>query len=383
MNQFIFVDRLSQLYNLLEDKLSKDLFWARLQCDCGVTFENLDRLISFKNTKLEGKIEASWSELIGKIKQLNKDGKKVFLYGAKMTGKDIGRMILNESDFFGYCARNSEKYEDGVMGKPVYSPEYLFEHSKECYVMVSAIKCIDEIYEILAQNHFPADHILSAPFWNEEVRDVLQQQQYFEFPALFPKGKAFVDAGCYDCATSKRFVQWCGGDYSKIFAFEPDLENFSQCQIISEASDLRIELFPAGLSDRAQTVRFASGEKDCGFIIDLDAENQGTSFQVQLSHSAEDVKSECSIQAVALDDVVKNTEIGFIKMDIEGAELSALQGARDVIIRDRPLLAISVYHRRGDVLTIMDYLHEVVPEYRFWLRHYDIMPYETVLYASI
>ena len=52
-------------------------------------------------------------------------------------------------------------------------------------------------------------------------------------------------------------------------------------------------------------------------------------------------------------------------------------------MRDKPLCAISVYHKPGDVLAVMDYLHELVPEYRFWLRHYSPANSETVLYAGV
>ena len=34
------------------------------------------------------------------------------------------------------------------------------------------------------------------------------------------------------------------------------------------------------------------------------------------------------------------------------------------------------------MLAIMDYLHQLVPEYRFWLRHYSVGYTDTVLYAS-
>ena len=84
-----------------------------------------------------------------------------------------------------------------------------------------------------------------------------------------------------------------------------------------------------------------------------------------------------------MDEVTADTRVGFIKMDIEGFELDALQGGEQTIKRDKPLLAICVYHRAGDVLAIMDYLHEIVPEYRFWLRHYTATPLETVLYAAV
>ena len=88
------------------------------------------------------------------------------------------------------------------------------------------------------------------------------------------------------------------------------------------------------------------------------------------------------IQTVTLDQVIDKETVGFIKMDIEGAEWGALHGAEKTILRDKPLLAICVYHIPGDTLAIMDYLAELVPEYRFWLRHYGPARTETVLYAA-
>lgn len=70
-------------------------------------------------------------------------------------------------------------------------------------------------------------------------------------------------------------------------------------------------------------------------------------------------------------------------MDIEGSEMAALHGARKTIQRDKPFLALSVYHRRGDILAILECLHSFVPEYRFWLRHYGPLAHETVLYAAV
>jgi hypothetical protein len=41
---------------------------------------------------------------------------------------------------------------------------------------------------------------------------------------------------------------------------------------------------------------------------------------------------------------LKLERVDFIKMDIEGAEVRALNGARETIARDRPRMSISVYH---------------------------------------
>jgi len=127
-------------------------------------------------------------------------------------------------------------------------------------------------------------------------------------------------------------------------------------------------LIRAGLSDREGEAFFRGGLYGCSHIV----EDSGTGG-----------KGVAAIPVTMIDGIVGESEVGFIKMDIEGAEYSALCGAEKVILRDKPLLAISVYHRPGDMLAIMDHLHCLVPAYRFWLRHYSIGLADTVLYASV
>ena len=90
-----------------------------------------------------------------------------------------------------------------------------------------------------------------------------------------------------------------------------------------------------------------------------------------------------SICVTSLDKYTKDIEVGFIKLDIEGNEVNAIKGARETIVRDKPFLAICVYHKKGDILAIMDLIHNLEPSYRFWLRDYSITGKETVLYAAV
>ncbi|MNC55831.1 hypothetical protein D3C75_1053850 [compost metagenome] len=84
---------------------------------------------------------------------------------------------------------------------------------------------------------------------------------------------------------------------------------------------------------------------------------------------------------VSLDSVLNGQRASFIKMDIEGAEMEALQGAQNTIVKHRPRLAICIYHKPEDILEIPLYLKSLVPDYKFYIRHYSNYTIETVLYA--
>jgi len=91
------------------------------------------------------------------------------------------------------------------------------------------------------------------------------------------------------------------------------------------------------------------------------------------------------VSTVTIDDFVKAegiARIDFIKMDIEGSELRALQGAEETIRRFRPRLAISVYHRPDDLFVIPEYLDNLGLHYELLMDHFSTNAWETVVYAG-
>lgn len=74
--------------------------------------------------------------------------------------------------------------------------------------------------------------------------------------------------------------------------------------------------------------------------------------------------------------------VDFIKMDIEGAELNALQGGIETIKKFRPKLAIAVYHNVSDFYNIPFWIRELNLGYKFYLGHYSIHHEETILFAE-
>ena len=82
-----------------------------------------------------------------------------------------------------------------------------------------------------------------------------------------------------------------------------------------------------------------------------------------------------------IDEVLGERRLTYVKMNIEGAEIDALQGGRNAIRKWQPRLALSIYHRPSDLWRIPQLVLELDPGYRLYLRQHDGGIIETVLYA--
>jgi FkbM family methyltransferase len=78
----------------------------------------------------------------------------------------------------------------------------------------------------------------------------------------------------------------------------------------------------------------------------------------------------------------KGGRVDFIKMDIEGAEMEALEGAARVINEFKPRLAISGYHKPQDLWEIPNRLKELNPSYQLTFGHHTPIVWESVFYAA-
>jgi FkbM family methyltransferase len=90
------------------------------------------------------------------------------------------------------------------------------------------------------------------------------------------------------------------------------------------------------------------------------------------------------VASCTLDDFVSANgieRVNLIKMDIEGSEPQALLGAEQTIRRDRPQLAISLYHSMEHFASIPTWVADLGVGYRFYLDHFTIHTEETVLFA--
>lgn len=174
----------------------------------------------------------------------------------------------------------------------------------------------------------------------------------------------FVDCGAYDGDTLGDFLRLTGGDFEQFWGLEPDPANLAKLrQVVAAlppAQQQRITCLPIAASDRAQTLRF-SADATAASAVTAD----GT----------------LEVEGQRLDALLADCAPTFIKMDIEGAELSALHGATGLLKQCRPILAICVYHLQEHLWEIPEWLVATLTDYDFYLRPHDLEGWDLVCYA--
>jgi FkbM family methyltransferase len=167
----------------------------------------------------------------------------------------------------------------------------------------------------------------------------------------------FVDCGAYTGDTLSALAK--RGKTTAYAGFEPGLESFRQLQKIAEPLTITCSLYPYAVSDHEGTMNFCN---------------------VAGSGSL-DVSGTTHVPVIRLDDTLREFRPTMIKMDIEGEEFRALLGAREIIEKYRPDLAICVYHYISDLWRIPNLINSWDLGYSFFLRTHSSATMETVLYC--
>ncbi len=188
----------------------------------------------------------------------------------------------------------------------------------------------------------------------------------------FPKGvvtlsddEGFVDCGAFTGDTVEDFCTRTKGKFRHIFSFEADKKNFDEL----EKTVKKLGLDQKKISCYSKGVYSKNGQ--CGFSL------KG------IGSSISDTGDEM-IDVVALDSFLNESEkemITFVKMDIEGAELEALKGMQEIIRKNKPKLAICVYHKPSDFWELPLYIHSLNPDYKLYFRQHALSRTGTVCYA--
>jgi len=167
------------------------------------------------------------------------------------------------------------------------------------------------------------------------------------------KNEVYADLGAYDGDTIREFLNYAAAD--RIIALEPDKKNFKKLLQKTEG----IEAYNAGAWSRDCQMPFAT--------------RGGRTSKVG---------GESLIQMRSLDSVLSGDKVTYIKLDVEGAEFEALNGAKHSICTHKPKLFCAVYHRNEDLFRLPLLIAELNSNYKLYLRHYPYIPaWETNIVA--
>jgi FkbM family methyltransferase len=218
------------------------------------------------------------------------------------------------------------------------------------------------------------DRRLTLDCWPGNLAQTFWIKQYF-----FERGKVHiaparhdhvVDAGSLFGDTAVAFAA-AVGEEGRVYAFDP-LESHGEIirhNMAQNHLDDRIRFFPVGLG------AYANGA--AGPVKEKEIVNPG--FNLHAAGAVELLPIRTIDGLVAGGDIQR---VDFLKMDIEGFELAALQGAEKTLREFRPKLAISLYHNFSDFFEIPSFIQSLDLGYRCYLDHYTIHAEETVLYAK-
>ena len=176
-----------------------------------------------------------------------------------------------------------------------------------------------------------------------------------------------VDGGAYDGDSIRVVSEKYGERFGHILAVEPDPANFAKLQAVvaalSPGARAKVECRQNALASRRSTLH-------------LDATGTAAST-TSVTASAGTI----AVSADTLDSLVNGAAPTFIKLDIEGFEIDALEGARGTIDRHAPVLAVCVYHLQNHLWRIPLLLREWRDDYAFFLRPHNEEGWDLVCYA--
>lgn len=205
--------------------------------------------------------------------------------------------------------------------------------------------------------------------------------------------EVYVEGGAFDGDTLQCILRACNGRFKHIHSFEPSTANNQlirsrltglQAEYLQPLAS-RITLHEKGLWGSTTTLKFNPDILPTGLggapIYPKGAHIADSEMLKHVHGGLLEESIALTIPVTTVDEATDQTAT-FIKLEVEGSELPALHGARQTIARNRPKMAISVYHKPQDLLTLTQFVLETGQDYTLGFRqHNRLCPDFMVMYC--
>ncbi len=230
-----------------------------------------------------------------------------------------------------------------VIGGGLFTEEYYENHIKEFNLVRNkladekSVKTFDNIlkYKLSGKIEYLIDCEVSP---NEPYDSFLKLNQ-----------ENFIDLGAYTGDTTEDFIMRSNGNYRSITAVEPDTKTFKKLRKNTE-NIKNITLINACVSD------------NCGLLP----------FGMKGGRNSSISQEGTLLQSITVDSL--ETDASYIKMDVEGEEVGAILGAKETILKYKPKMLISAYHRTDDFIKIPQAVLGIRNDYKIYMRHFQYLP---------
>ncbi len=330
------IDAITNIYDHIDDSESKYIFINRLSFSLTKDFQYIHNII----------------QSIPSMKEFESIvNRPAFIYGAGRRGQAILE-IYSEKKWLGFIDREKQGLLCGLEVSKLEDVSIRDE-----LVVISNKYDYKIIAERLKGVGIPERQIVILSDYVKQMTDSI----YFNTKCLSGIKKVdglLCDIGSYDGLDSIRAIDYFSNSVLEILAFEPNKENYVRCtnNLVNYPS---VRVFRLGVSSQ-------NGKE---YI-------EGSGEGAHLSDNGRGM-----VETVALDDFIGDKKVGFIKMDIEGEEENVLVGAEEIIKKNKPIIALSVYHKCCDIWRIPMKLLELNPDYKLFFSHHTLSWGDTVCYA--
>ena len=259
---------------------------------------------------------------------------------------DLGCQNVIDYTYFRRCFC---LFKGGKYNLPATSDVYLMEKHKTD---------IKKVYEMLEDEDSKKVFLGILKFRmlddSVDIPVIPEKNMYFEYDLFSQKeNEVLVDCGACGGSSLEIFLRQTGGKFSQYYGLEPDLYNYNRLEKF-------IKNLPKDTSDKMiyKNVAAYNTDSEANFFV---LSGPGT--------FAADIGPD-KVNTVKIDSLLDGKKATYIKMNIEGAEVLALEGAEHTIRTYKPRMAIMGYHKTSDLWEVPLLMKKYSTEYKINLRSY-------------